>query len=291
MFDQSAVQLSPICGTDLSEVGAFLHAHLNHRLSALEWADAIVPTWPVSSPNHGFLLRDEGRLVGVQLAFYSRREVDGEVVDFCNLGAWCVLEDHRSQGIRLVRAVLSQRGYHFTDLSPSGNVVPLNRKLGFESLDTTTALVPHLPVSRSRGARIVTDPRRIEGLLRGPDLAIFRDHRTAAAALHLLLVRGGEHCYVIVRRDRRKGLPVFASALHVGHPELLREHLSLLGRHLLLHHGLVCTLLEVRLLGHEPHLSYRMTAPRPKMFRSSRGAAIPAEAVDNLYSELALVAW
>ena len=38
-----------------------------------------------------------------------------------------------------------QDGYHFTDLSPSGNVVALNRRLGFTQLDTATALVPNLP--------------------------------------------------------------------------------------------------------------------------------------------------
>jgi hypothetical protein len=290
MIDRTVV-LEPIRGADLADVGAFLHDHLNPRLTARQWADAIIPTWPVRSPNHGFLLRDGERIVGVQLAFYSERSVDGQVLDFCNLGAWCVLEEYRGQGLRLLRAVLGQRGYHFTDLSPSGNVIPLNRKLGFEPLDTETALVPHLPVAVSGAARIVTDHDEIERLLTGQDLAFFRDHRSAAAAIHLVLVRGAEHCYVIVRRERRKGAPVFASLLHVGRPSLLRKHVGLLGRHLLLHHGLLATLLEVRLLGQHPRLSYRLTQPRPKMVRAARGTALSPQMVDNLYSELALVAW
>ena len=63
-----------------------------------------------------------GRAGGVHLAFYSRRLINGTVEDFCNLGAWCVLETHRSQGIRMLRALLAQPGYSFTDLSPSGAV-------------------------------------------------------------------------------------------------------------------------------------------------------------------------
>ena len=127
MLHDAEVRLEPILGSDLTEVGAFLHAHLNPRLSAADWASSIVPTWPVSSPNHGFLLRDGDRMVGVQLAFYSEREVEDGLADFCNLGAWCVLDDYRSHGLRLLRAVLGQRGYHFTDLSPSGNVIPSTR--------------------------------------------------------------------------------------------------------------------------------------------------------------------
>ena len=142
-----------------------------------------------------------------------------------------------------------------------------------------------------RGLRVETDHRKIERLLDGRDLTIFRDHRTAAAAIHLVLARGSQYCYVIVRRERRKGLPVFASLLHVGNPGLLRGHLGVLGQHLLLHHGLLGTLLEVRLVGRQPALSYRLATPRPKMFRSSRGTTLPPLSVDNLYSELALVAW
>lgn len=291
MLQRDRVRLAPIHGPDLDEVGEFLHLHLNARLSASAWAASIVPTWPVRSPNHGYVLRDDGRVVGVQLAFYSERAVGDAVVDLCNLGAWCVLEDYRAHGVRLLRAALSQRSYHFTDLSPSGAVVPINRKLGFETLDTSTALLPHSPVVRSRGVRVLTDLSAIERMLSGHDLRIFRDHRAAAAAIHLVLRRGDEHTYVVVRRERRKGLPVFASLLHVGDPELLRAALPALGRHLLLRHGIACSLIELRLVGARPHGSYLLASARPKMFRSPKGASLPASAVDNLYSELALVAW
>jgi hypothetical protein len=291
MLDHRGVQLAPIRATDLAEVGQFLHEHLNARLTGSEWAAAAVPTWPVRSPNHGFMLRAGDQLVGVQLAFYSERELEGGVVEFCNLGAWCALEEYRSHGVRLLCAALAQRQYTFTDLSPSGGVVPLNSRLGFQSLDTTTALVPHLPLVPTHGARVVSDPDEIEGRLAGHDLRIFRDHRTAAASVHLLLVREDEHCYVVARRDRRKGLPVFASLLHIGNPWLLRRHLRLLGCHLLLHHGVLATLVEVRMLGGTPSASYRLPSSRPKMFRPSPGTRVPAAAIDYLYSELALVAW
>jgi hypothetical protein len=88
MIETGVVQLAPVRPTDVAEVGAFLHAHLNARLSADQWAASILPSWPVSSPNHGFLLRADGDIVGVQLAFYAEREVDGRFQDFCNLGAW-----------------------------------------------------------------------------------------------------------------------------------------------------------------------------------------------------------
>ena len=92
-------------------------------------------------------------MVGVQLAFYSEREIEERSRTSATSGAWCVLEDYRSHGLRLLRARPGPARYHFTDLSPSGNVVALNAKLGFEPLDTETALVPHQPLTlRRRGA-------------------------------------------------------------------------------------------------------------------------------------------
>ena len=70
-----------------------------------------------------------------------------------------MLPGYRLHGLRLLKAVLRQEGYHFTDLSPSGNVVGINEKLSFRFLDTTTALVPNLPGRRLPGrGRISSDP-------------------------------------------------------------------------------------------------------------------------------------
>src|SRR5262245_57720181 len=104
----------------------------------------MVPAWTVDQPNHGFLLRVSEHVVGVYLAFYSQRTINGRLEQFCNLAAWCVLEEYRSHGLRLTRALLAQKGYHFTDLSPSGSVIQLNTRLGFSHLDVATALIPNL---------------------------------------------------------------------------------------------------------------------------------------------------
>jgi hypothetical protein len=284
-------QLAPILRADLQEVGAFLHAELNPRLSAAEWAWSLVPTWHVDAPNHGYLLRDGGEVVGVQLAFYSRREVEEVEVDFCNLGAWCVREPYRSQGMRMLFALLSQKEYTFTDLSPSGNVVALNRRLHFEDIDTTAAVVPNLPLFRMRAPRVIAEPESVRDHLDDAERRIFDDHRRASATIHLVLVRGDESCYVIVRRDRRKNLPLFASVLHTSDAALLRRWFADLGSHLLRHHHVPLTLVELRHVGGVAPVGAVMRTSRPKMFRAGRAGAVAGRAIDDLYSELTLVAW
>ena len=103
--------------------------------------------WDVEQPNAGFMLLDERR----ESSAPTSPSTPSATID----GAPRALLQPR----RLVRAARStastacacsrrcsaQDGYHFTDLSPSGNVVALNERLSFRFLDTTTALVPNLP--------------------------------------------------------------------------------------------------------------------------------------------------
>ena len=147
------VRVAPINDADVPAVADFLHANLNGRVSADHWAEALDVPWEVERPNAGFMLLDEGDVVGVQLAFYSERLIEGRRERFCNLGAWCVLPDYRFHGLRLLKSALDQEGYHFTDLSPSGNVVDINSRLDFRFLDTSTVLVPNLPWPGSRPGR------------------------------------------------------------------------------------------------------------------------------------------
>ena len=287
-----AVLVAPIANSDVRRVAEFLHTHLNRRVSVDDWARSVDVPWSIGAPNHGFMLIDDEHdkaVVGVYLAFYSERVVDGRAERFCNLGAWCVLPQHRFHSVRLLRALLNQKDLHFTDLSPSGAVVPINTRLKFQFLDTTTALVPNLPWPSWPGKyRVSADPRVIESTLSGDELQLYRDHVGTAAARHLVLRSGEEWCYVIFRRDRRKNLPLFASILHVSNPELFARMTGPLARHLLLRHRIPVCLVEPRVTGHRPRPSVLLRSPRRKMFKSSR---LAPDQIDYLYSELVCVAW
>jgi hypothetical protein len=281
-----AIRVTAIGAADIEPVAEFLHAELNPAVSAADWARAMHVPWKVDAPNHGFQLTDDDRVVGAYLAFYCEREIDGRTERFCNLGAWCVRPEHRMRGLRLLTALLAQDGYTFTDLSPSGTVPAIETRLGFRPLDTTTALAPNLPWPL-RGD-VSSDPRVLRATLTGADLQRYEDHAEAAAAIHVLLRSRGRWCHVVLRRDRRKGLPLFASVLYASDPALLRRMWRPLSRHLLLRHRIPLSLVETRVAGGRPPFSRRLANPRSKLFRS---ASLTEDRIDYLYSELVCVAW
>ena len=281
------VRIDPLDDQSVAEVARFLHANLNRRLSAQGWADAMRPLWTTAEPHHGFCLRAGDELVGVYLAFFSERVVAGRTLRVCNLAAWCVLEGYGAQGLRLLRALLATGCDLYTDLSPSGSVVPIDLRLGFQQLDTTTDVRPNLPMwAPGRRMTVVTDHRRIATLLTGRDAVLFRDHAGARAVRHVVLVVDGEPCYVMYRRVRRKRLPWFAALVHVGEPQLFARAVGRLGAYLLVR-GMPVLLSERRVAG-GPVRPARTVPGRPKLFR---GVDVTASDVDDLYSEITCVPW
>ncbi|OBF40860.1 hypothetical protein A5724_07120 [Mycobacterium sp. ACS1612] len=246
-----------------------------------------MPPGDVEQPNHGYLLCENGRVVGAYLAMYSERVIDGRPRRICNLGAWCVVPEHRASGLRLLRALLRQRGYTFTDLTPSKTVVALDTRLGFTPLDTATALVPNLPWPvQSKGQRVVDTGNEIQELLSGRDLTVYRDHAETPVN-HVVLVKGDESCYVMYRRVRRRRLRLFAYILFVANPRLFEECAPQFYRYLLLRHGMVATLAEIRVVGHRPKPAVMI----PGWSRMYLSEDLEPKQIDYLYSEMTCRPW
>lgn len=287
---RGTAQVDPITDADVSGVADFLHTHLNNRVPQAIWVNGMSAPWRVDAPNHGFMLRDGQRIVGAHLAFYSERTIAGRIERFCNLGGFCVLPEYRVHSARLLNALLTQNGYHFTDLSPTGNVIRLNKRLMFRSLDTSAAFMPHLPwPTVPRRTKISADPDVIARTLTGAELELYRDHARTLAARHLVLIRGSDSCYVMFREVRAGTLPVFAAILHVSNPGLFCRAAGSFARYLLVHHRLLATLAELRTVRDRPRHSFLLRSPLPpKMYRS---ASLEPAQVDDLYSELACMPW
>ncbi|MET0714120.1 MAG: hypothetical protein ABWY23_04085 [Mycetocola sp.] len=283
------VEVRPISSADADTVSRFLRENLNRRVTLDAWRAILAPPWDGDAPNHGFQLVVDSEIVGAYVAVYSERDIDGVPRRFCNLAAFCVRDEHRSHSFRLVRAILAQQGFEFTDFSPSGNVVALNSRLGFATLNTTTRVVPNLPRLPRRGLTVTESAAVLKRTLMGRDARAYLDHRNAPAARHVVATAGGEYCYLVVRRDRRKRLPLFATPLYVGGSvELLRSAWPHLASHLLFRQGALATLAEERILGFSPPLGHTLRSPRAKMVRSTE---VSSDAVDYLYSELTLLEW
>ena len=276
--------LHPIRDEDLPEFCTFLNQHLSAERSPEAWAQAFRQSWWPDKPNNGFLIRHEGRIVGGIGAIYSQRRIRGKVERFCNITSWCVLDEFRTQSGRLAMAVVSQPGFHFTDLTPTEVVSKTLQFFKFRPMDERHVVWPNLPwpLARLGGVRVVADPDRIGELLAPDDAKVFRDHRHLPWLSHLAVGRAGQWCHVVWQRTRLKGL-TGAMILAFSDADLFLRYRWAVGSHLLLRHGLPYARVEARLLPRVPRLSLQLSGYRNKVFRSE---SLSEADISNLYSEI-----
>jgi len=276
--------LEPIRDEDLPEFCRFLRENLSRERSVEEWAKAFAQDWCPSKPNNGFLIRHQGRIVGGIGAIYAERSVRGRLERFCNITSWCVLDAFRAQSVRLAMAVAAQPGFHFTDLTPTEVVSKTLQFLKFKPMNERHAIWPNLPwpLVRLGGIRVLSDPAQIGRLLGPDDAKAYRDHRHLPWLRHLAVGVTDAWCYVVWKRTRLKGI-TGAVIIALSDAELFLRYRMALGSYLLVHHGLLYTRVESRLLPRLPALSIELLGYRSKVFRSD---TLTAADMSNLYSEL-----
>jgi hypothetical protein len=279
----SLPRLEPIRDEDLPEFCRFLTENLCAERTPEEWARAFRQDWYPDKPNNGFLVRHEGRIVGGIGAIYSARPVRGKVERFCNITSWCVLDEFRTQSGRLAMAVVSQPGFHFTDLTPTDVVSKTLQFFKFRPMDERHVVWPNPPRPFAPGGvRVIADADRIEAALGPDDARAFRDHRHLPWLRHLAVGKPGAWCYVVWRSTRLKNVRG-AMVLAFSDGESFLRCRWAVGSHLLLRHGLPYTRVEARLLPRVPKPSIELAGYRNKVFRSETLG--PAD-MSNLYSEL-----
>jgi hypothetical protein len=276
--------VTPIQEHDLPEVGRFLHDNLNRRFTAEAWIGSLTHPWCESRPNFGMQLRDGTQLVGVLCATYSDQHIGGRIEKFCNPHSWCVLDSHRNDGISLVLAMIRQRGYHFTMLTPNPNVAQIFRHLKFKDLAAGIVVFANRPALGALlpGRIIEADLQRIPALCSAEVRRDFELHRDIPWLRFLAFGVPGDVCLVVYKTMVWKRLPS-ARILHISDPDAFMRHRSLLQHRLLLHDRLVFSYVESRFLRAVPRLAWHETRTQGKLFSSP---TLQDEQILEIYTEL-----
>ena len=272
--------IEPITESTLPEFARFLHLHLKADRSAADWEAGLRTQWLPEAGNFGFVVREEGEIVGGIGAFYSLRQIRGQPERFCNITSWCVLEAYRQQSMRLAMALLSQKGYHFTNFSPTKVVGSTLKFLKFKELDERVAVMLNWPSLGWAGISVLTSPEAIEDALQGEDLKGFRDHAQFPWLRQVVFGKPGQWCHVIYKRRSFKGL-ASAHILHVSDRTAFASGFRRLAAHFV-RQGIATTQVELRYIGAAPWPSAIRLGFNPKLYLSP---SLSDDDIDCLYSE------
>ena len=270
--------IEPVTDALLPEFARFLSQHFNAQRSAHQWEAGLQRQWSADRPNYGFVLRDEGRIVGGIGAYYADRTIRGCIERFCNITSWCVLDAYRPQSMRMGMALLAQRGFHFTNFSPTPVVFGTLKFLKFQPLDERVLVTPNLPAIVP--GLHVRRGKVIEAALEGPQFVIYRDHADLPWLEHVLVGRPGRWCHIVYKRQRYKGLPA-AWIVYASDREGLSHGWLRLTAHLFAR-GIATTHVERRFFSVPPRLAVARSGFTPKLYLSH---SLQSDDIDYLYSE------
>ncbi len=262
-------ELQPVRDEDLDEACHFLQGHLNPNLDASLWKTAFLHPWDPEKPNNGFMLRDKERIVGLFMAIYAQRTINGRPERFCNPNSWVVLPPYRSQSRITMKALLEQPDRHFFITTPNPVVTKIFKRAKFRFMCDQVTIIPCFPWTgnRWRGITVHSDATIIASALDPGAAKIFRDHRDLPWLSHLIIGRGSCFCHVIHKKRTLKKLPS-AKIIHISHPGRFLELLRPLAHHFFTHLGITSLQVDSRFLGRIPMFSIQMRDPQPKMYSS-----------------------
>lgn len=241
--------------------------------------------WLPGNDNFGLCLLADGELAGYLGASYSLRPVDGALERFCAIAPWFVKEEHRSQSLRMLFKLLTDKDTTYVNYTPSRPMFKLFTGLGFKALDDTKLLVPpllNLPRLRPWRGTLITDPAEVRRVLAGDELKLFDDH-VGTRSRHLAIVDGGRVCHLAAGRRVMRGLP-FAEILHVSEPALLRPQIERIVWVLCAHFRSLAIAADERLFAGADVRSIRYRLNSPAVFKSNR---VSRDKIDNMWGELA----
>lgn len=276
------ISVAPIMDEHILDVTQFMMEHLNANIPHSIWISAFKTGWAARKPNNGFMLLDDGQIVGVLGAIYSDQLIDGAPHQFCNLTSLYVAPKYRGRALNLLARCLGQKDYKFTNFTANSAVEKMCVMLKFRYLMTGEYVLLHCPIPpRLLGVTVAKAEDVIDRL---PDAVaqVYRDHRQFTWLEFLAIGRRDRYCLAILRPSKIRHYPA-AQILYVSDPDLYVRYSVAMGGHLLLSRGVVGTRISRRLLPRRPLLAIEVADGRPLLYR---GKPLDDSQIQNTYSEL-----
>ena len=284
----SGVQVQKAYAQDFDQVYTSLLAAHDPRIGKEDWRQLFIKHWEVPEDYHGYMLLDNGEVVGFLGTIFSARKIRNQEYRFCNLTSWIVRPEHRQRSLFLLFPLLKLRDYTFTNLSAREHVAAIHRELGFTEIGSQAQIL--LPLSgfsfqgKSR-CQLIFDYDKIRDILKNGEKDIFNDHLKFKCR-HILIVSENDYCYLVASRLVKKMVPILYIH-YIGNLEIFSKMINKVALKMLCHFQSLGLLLEDRLVeGVNLRGAIKYNLPQHKLFKSP---FLEAKDIDNLYSERILL--
>jgi len=230
------VTLRGILDEDLDDVYHFVSKNFDPGVKLETWRLAFTRSWMFEKPNNGFMLVADETIVGVFCALYSQQQTEKGIQNICNTSTWFVMDAYRPYSLKLMAAMLDQKGFLFTSLSASPNVHELHRRSGFQTYITSLVAIPNLLklIYISKKLEVLVDPKSMGKYLDSNVKQISIDHSDIPTVQQIVFRAAGEALLVIFDIRRVRGVPA-TNIFYLSNPDMFYQNRYEICSYFLLH--------------------------------------------------------
>jgi hypothetical protein len=165
---------------------------------------------PPNLPKYGYVLDDEGDLVGVVLLIATSTHRNGGTCVRCNVSSWYVEPNYRIYGSLLSKRAIRQENTTFFNVSPAPHTWPILEKQGFQPFATGRIIaIPALGRPQAGVTIRAVGPDLSPGADLDPaEIDILMDHHSYGCISLICEADGRRHPFVFGRHLRYGFFPV-----------------------------------------------------------------------------------
>ena len=282
----SEASVRPAVEDDIPAVADLLHTRMNGKIAPERWRRILDYPWRPPGAERGWLVEDQGRIVGFMGTIYSDRVIAGRTRRFCDLSSWYLTREHRGDGTgdRLLRAGMAQPDVTYQTMTARRATGRKIRALGFSVLDDTRRVFRPftLPLTHRAGLGVVGDPAAIRALL-DPDQRTCHDLHAGFGLGETFFPDLG--LWLVWQRKLKGEAIAYHEVLHASDPARLSANAQAICDAIVSGDTGILAVDSRWMEPGDPAGTVEAIA-LPRWFRSPD---LPGAAVDHLYSEIILL--
>ena len=250
-----------------------------------QWKRLFSRHWCTNDDPIGYVLTDDGNIVGFFGVCISYRTINRGVHKFCNLSTWVVKEQFRNNSLALLFNILKMRNVIFTAFTPSATARDIYQALGFQELESRFIALLPIPSTNTFNAKykLVFSQNKIAQIISDDHKVLLHDHLPFSST-NVVIQKGEEYCLIIGKKTKKKRLP-FLQILYISDKDIFASYCKTLAITACVKLRVFGLIIEARHLTQRSrfNLNYEFHKDNSTMFKC---AFIERNEIDMLYSEL-----
>jgi hypothetical protein len=196
------MEVRQVTQNDFDSVHSLLKRLNDTSLNKSSWAKLLTVDFGAKEMPYGFVLENEGKILGFIGTIYSVRRFNTKEYNFCNIHSWIVDPSAKSKGMNLLLKVLSQKEQIITNFTASEGPYKIFKALKFKELDfENRKLFPFQKFGGKSDIKIgLIDRQNSKELLNKDELQIYQSHCEFDNVQFLLIRLESKRSFLVTKK-------------------------------------------------------------------------------------------